>query len=293
MKKTFRKILSGLSVFAVMTACAFPAVSAEQTYDLENQDYINYIDEYCGERPSNEELLTEVLLGWNVNGDSSVIKHLYKYKNSESFDPSFAEFRAEWGTENMRFFSPLRIYMDKLSNVNTPDFCSEYSADEINGFLEAEGLKAQVEEMFVSDKEIAGVRDYVRLSYDEDITCEEAIEVVYALNREYNIYPEGYDYLLPTMPFYGTQESTAVVSDGEGDPVIAASALPGDADLDGRLGISDLTKVAKFNASPDIYPISDPAALANADVNQDGKIDSLDTGRLVEIILGTYESAVE
>ncbi len=67
----------------------------------------------------------------------------------------------------------------------------------------------------------------------------------------------------------------------------------GDIDLDDTQGMSDIVTLTKFNASASLYPLSDKTAIANADMNQDGKIDAVDTSILIEMALGDFASAVE
>ncbi|MBQ3566776.1 MAG: hypothetical protein IJA12_06305, partial [Oscillospiraceae bacterium] len=63
-------------------------------------------------------------------------------------------------------------------------------------------------------------------------------------------------------------------------------------DMNGSASMADIAKLAKYVSNAELFPITDPTALANADVTQDGVIDQLDTNMLIEIALGTYESAV-
>ena len=72
-----------------------------------------------------------------------------------------------------------------------------------------------------------------------------------------------------------------------GTPTIA-----GDIDMNGEYGIADIAKISKYISNAELFPITDPTALANADVTHDGVIDQLDTNMLIEIALGMYESAV-
>ena len=72
-----------------------------------------------------------------------------------------------------------------------------------------------------------------------------------------------------------------------GTPTIA-----GDIDMNGEYGMADITKLAKYTSNAELFPIEDSTALANADVTQDGVIDQLDTNMLIEMALGTYESAL-
>lgn len=73
---------------------------------------------------------------------------------------------------------------------------------------------------------------------------------------------------------------------------IDTPTIAGDLDLDDKHGMSDIVFLTKYTASPELYPITDATALANADVNQDGVIDSIDTNLLIEMTLGSFESAV-
>ena len=58
--------------------------------------------------------------------------------------------------------------------------------------------------------------------------------------------------------------------------------LLGDADLNGEVGLSDLVAVSKYNINCTAYSLANETALANADVNNDGKVDSLDETKLIE-----------
>jgi len=68
--------------------------------------------------------------------------------------------------------------------------------------------------------------------------------------------------------------------------------LAGDLDLDNDAGLADIVILSKYNSNAEIYPISDETARANADVNRDGVINSLDINILIEQLLGSFESAV-
>ena len=62
--------------------------------------------------------------------------------------------------------------------------------------------------------------------------------------------------------------------------------IKGDADLSGMVDLADLTAVAKFNLSNEAYPLKNEVAEANADMNDDGIVDGLDTSALIENQLG-------
>ena len=59
-------------------------------------------------------------------------------------------------------------------------------------------------------------------------------------------------------------------------------ALKGDANLDGRVDLADLTTVAKYNLNNEAYPLANDTAYTNADMNGDGVVDGLDTSALIE-----------
>ena len=66
----------------------------------------------------------------------------------------------------------------------------------------------------------------------------------------------------------------------------ANATMKGDADINNEVNIADLTTVAKYNLSSSSYPLKNEVAEANADMNDDGKIDGLDTSALIEDQLG-------
>ena len=62
--------------------------------------------------------------------------------------------------------------------------------------------------------------------------------------------------------------------------------MKGDADLNDEVNLADLTTVAKYNLSSSSYPLENKTAFANADMNDDGVVDGLDTSALIENQLG-------
>lgn len=80
-------------------------------------------------------------------------------------------------------------------------------------------------------------------------------------------------------------ESIVVFMKAE-SPNTTSIKLQGDANLDGRVDLADLTVVAKYNLSNEAYPLANEIAYANADMNDDGKVDGLDTSALIENQLG-------
>ena len=64
------------------------------------------------------------------------------------------------------------------------------------------------------------------------------------------------------------------------------STLKGDVDLNGRVDLADLTTLAKYILSSASYPLANETAYANADMNDDGKVDGIDMSVLIEQQLG-------
>ena len=69
-------------------------------------------------------------------------------------------------------------------------------------------------------------------------------------------------------------------------PIWEKVTLKGDADLDGIVSLSDVIAVSKYSLSHNLYPLKNDVAYVNADMNQDGDINAVDTSALIEINLG-------
>ena len=68
--------------------------------------------------------------------------------------------------------------------------------------------------------------------------------------------------------------------------VTSIEILKGDADLNGVVDLSDLVVISKYNLSNEAYPLINEVAFVNADMNEDDKVDGLDTSTLIENQLG-------
>ncbi len=64
------------------------------------------------------------------------------------------------------------------------------------------------------------------------------------------------------------------------------ATLKGDADENGIVELSDVIAIAKFTINDRIYPLKSDIAKANADINGDNMINTLDTSALIEIQMG-------
>ena len=78
-----------------------------------------------------------------------------------------------------------------------------------------------------------------------------------------------------------TEDTTAATV-----PPTAEVTLLGDADLDDVVSLSDVTAVSKYLLSNTSFPLANASAMANADVNRDGIIDTMDLSKLIEYNLG-------
>ncbi len=76
--------------------------------------------------------------------------------------------------------------------------------------------------------------------------------------------------------------TAAIIPTPSTEPTPAKSTLLGDVDLNDEVGLSDVTALAKYNLNNTAFPLGSEAALANADVNNDGKVDSIDETKLIE-----------
>jgi len=74
--------------------------------------------------------------------------------------------------------------------------------------------------------------------------------------------------------------------------IFGTPTIAGDIDLNNEQGTADIIILSKYIANSQLYPITDPTALANADMNQDKEVNSLDANILVEMTLADYENIV-
>ncbi|MGN0612809.1 MAG: dockerin type I domain-containing protein [Porcipelethomonas sp.] len=273
MKKTFKRMIAGISALAIMSTGAFSALSASairviDDYDLNNPEYQAYVDTLGDVCPYEEEIFAAM----GGKGDKV---HLYNVTFVTDDMETYSSFDVESGSDTYRWFSYGSLYWNRLRISYTENI--SVTAEEFDEFLSSNSFKAHVSSL--TEKTLV-------LEYDEDAELADVAEACAALNSEYGLHVDG-EIACSSVSFTETEETT------EPSLSFGTPSLPGDADLDGKLGISDVTKISKFTANASLYPISDSTALANADYNQDGKIDALDTGILLELMLGTYENAVE
>jgi len=66
----------------------------------------------------------------------------------------------------------------------------------------------------------------------------------------------------------------------------STATLKGDADLNGEVSLTDVVVVSKNTLSDEAYPLKNEIAFANADMNDDTKVNAVDTSALIEDQLG-------
>lgn len=156
-----------------------------------------------------------------------------------------------------------------------------------NAFLEAD-----VKELTIP----AGVEEIG----DNALECDSALEKVTILSRDVDLTDTGLGYVyvwLETNPhrnenlvLYGYAGSTAEQYAADNAiPFVALSeeSLCGDVDLDGKVNIQDAVLLAK--AASGTVALSS-AALANADCNGDGAVDSTDATVLIQFLVHLVEA---
>ena len=127
-------------------------------------------------------------------------------------------------------------------------------------------------DMTCSEKVTHDGVEYDGYTYEvDDEKSERSFEVTDGVQKDVKIYIKKYYW-----KYNKKDESNAAV----------APTLKGDADLNGTVDLADLTTIAKYNLSNSSYPLKNETAFANADINNDGKVDGLDVSALIESQLG-------
>ncbi len=310
MKKIFSKIIAGISAVSILSTLSVSSFTTfalrYPEYDLDNEAYIEFLDTHTtkileGEEEfikySNISRRVNSFLGWTYTVGE--VKHIY-YSNITPeehikeccLESCIIEFEYFDGT---RTFVQGDIYtygLDYHVADNLSDEELEAFNSKISDFLLENNYKAHLEtsDQTVYNDPATVIRDK-DIVYDKDATVEDVFNILAALYKEFDDFRVNMYFLASSLPKFTddeehttTEPTTAVTF---GTPTIA-----GDVDMNGESGMADITKLAKYTSNAELFPITDPTALANADVTQDGVIDSLDTNMLIEIALGTYESAV-
>lgn len=264
------------SVLAVMTTCISFPFHASATSGLPiNENYQEFVSSF--EAIPREE---ELLLMWQDK--DPCFKHIYESDSIYDIEEDYLSTQFFEFGESVRQFQSGEIYWNVYYfSLENAEICN---AENIALFLQENNLKAKISDYDIYDRNGTFVLDF-----EEDITAHEIVDTALALYNEFDSSPQVIRRLVTAYFYYEPVENTEPTSPTItfGTPTIA-----GDANMDGATSMADIAKLAKYVSNAELFPITDPTALANADVTQDGVIDSLDTNMLIEIALGTYESAV-
>ena len=292
--RKIKRVLAVISMAAALAVSAMP-VSAYNTnwtgYDINNPEYIEYVDKLGGYLP-NKIIEDAMVRGYNENkwlcypyGKGSYgyewaweCKHIMggtdKFKVSD--DPELKGYisfgtNIELGNHDdveavkgkKRTFAWVQMDLNWFEDKN------DINIEEVQALFKEKQFKATAEYRKTDLKELS--TKAVVVKYDKDITLDELTEIIHTLDTEFNLLPDGY---------------VTFQSAGEQFTEKAEPTLKGDATLDGRVDLADLTVVAKYNLNNEAYPLANDTAYANADMNGDGVVDGLDTSSLIENQLG-------
>ena len=143
---------------------------------------------------------------------------------------------------------------------------------------------------------------------DNNFTTEDVLKAVVALNEKYGVIPGTVAYEYGDYDLYydseykgglNSKNITAYNTSAEWQPTTesketaeaviadkAVATLKGDADLNGEVSLTDIVAVSKNPLSDEAYPLANDTAYANADMNNDTKVNAVDTSALIENQLG-------
>ena len=274
------------------------------------EDFIEYLNS------------TRIPVGFSENGvdvtyySPIVAKHIYGSIDSSAseIDLNKIAFTVEdENDEGGRTFTTT-VWLWESSYRNNDELVEKYTVDEMNEFLKQQGFKAHLE----TEVNKRNGKIYYKMKY-EDKSDENVVGAFLALNKEFGAVLEGYG--LASSPEYFYDESTenteveessedttnvtdetlneentvtdAAVEEKTDYSLESATAtenvtatLRGDADLNNEVSLSDVIAVSKYTINSKTYPLANNTAIANADMNGDDVVDSLDTSALIEYNLG-------
>jgi hypothetical protein len=179
---------------------------------------------------------------------------------------------------------------------------NDINTEEMNAFMKEQGLIGHVIHANPASNEYALHFD------DNNFTTEDVLKAIIALNEKYSVIPATVAYEYGNYDLYydseykgglNSKNITAYNTSAEWQPttesketaeaVVAdksVATLKGDADLNGEVSLTDIVAVSKNNLSDEAYPLANDTAYENADMNNDSKVNGLDTSPLIENQLG-------
>ena len=189
------------------------------------------------------------------------------------------------GTDDTNFLSnELFNKKDDLKNMYTSDYCislDEVPADLYNSYsLEGFG------------ETVTPVTEETTVPPTEETTVPPTEETTVPPTEETTVPPTEETTVPPTeeTTVPPTEETTVPPTDEPttlppSDVEIGTPSKMGDVDLNGEVGLSDITKLGKFLVNGKSYPLANATAAANADVTHDGSVNGLDLSKIIEFNL--------
>ena len=237
----------------------YTGISDLKTTIAFEDDFINYYNEFYGDKKYSVDDGSGNIKEVNVN---QKLIHVYKYGEQTKFDSHMGavfEFEKVIGGEKTTYFSIGEIILDGMPLWNTCSVFKNSSIDALNSFLEENGYKA----LFIENE-----NNLYQIVYD-DTSEENVIKTFLALSKKFDT-------------------GISCIHQVDEDPITNKPLLriKGDADLSGMVDLVDLTTVAKYNLNNELYPLENETAYANADMNDDGAVNGVDTSALIENQLG-------
>ncbi len=264
-----------LSVLSLVSFSASAVISP--IYEIDNEEYREMIDSLHHRVAYDEEftsflnsLIAEPPEGYNI----SEIKHVYSRLSETKLSHIYycdEEIKVLPDYRTARQITSLVVHWGSVHSDDA-GFYEEHSIDELNAFLKENNLKAWFEEN----------PDYVEYNifYDDDVTEEDLILTILKLNEVY-----GMEVYIELLGFH-----TPYLYDISIKTKFGIQTIAGDVNVDNVFSVADISKMTKYIVSAELYPIEDSTALANADVNQDGIIDSVDKNEMLVMFLGTFKT---
>ena len=266
-------------------------------YDLNNQAYIDYVKSLTPIEPETEKKLIAMLRDVSSPGD---LIHVYrKYANGGPYVREFANvYNPVTGNKNCRSFADIAVCEDYVCFVDD----THVSVDEVNDFLSENEFNAVAAEEVSGFVPELGYTANFHIEYDESIDVDHKIDILYALYENFGLCFSSFqlvssgitfedesaepDEPQTTEPAVNDEETATSEAAAQTETAAAEATLKGDADLNGEVGVADVIKVSKYNLSNLMFPLTDSKAMANADMNCDGVVDSVDCNMLIELNLG-------
>ncbi len=306
MKKATR-FLAALAAMTTLIVSAMPVSAYYEIYDLKNKEYCSLVGKYKvlygedvlfgrGEKPGTDktdknegipvydlvtdgseqpdDLIDDEGKRWRVIstvGEGVTYHHIYQGTDNPIYSwfdsgnkknklTSCCIFEEGWSKEYEAKHGKRRWFTNGYIIWSTYYISKDYNADDINKTLKDNGFEVTFKATGYTTQQ----SEEYDVQYPENTTIEDAIEIYKLLKANYNAGFTTYEELSSTQPYTDK----------------------GDVDLNGILDIADITTVAKYNLSNESYPLADDTAYVNADMNDDGIVDGLDTSALIENQLG-------